>query len=453
MPAKVALIVFFGFIGFLFWQDWRRRSGVSWALWIPTAWLLIWASRPLSSWLNLQEGEVMIDEMEGNTTDRNFFLLLIIGAIIVLARRKIDWGKVYRENVWLFLLYGYLGLSVLWSDFTFVSFKRWFKDFGNVLMVLVVLTDRYPLEAMKTLFARAAYVLVPVSVLFIKYFPEFGRGYNELTGDSYFHGATRGKNELGAMLLVFILFNAWKLIQMLRESAWKFRRTQVLTQVALIIMALWLVRMARSATALACVAVGGAAIAALSTNYVRQRLKSMLNLCIAGGVALMLLSMFVDLKGEVAIMLGRDPTLHGRTGVWETVLAEKTDPFIGTGYSSFWLGGRSAKISARRLYTVNLNQAHNGYLEMYLNGGLIGVLLLIMMLGSAARRLSWQMLSDPDWAGLKFVMCCIVIIYNWSEDAFFRSGPIWFTTIVACLSFLPRANSASAAESHLKAAA
>jgi exopolysaccharide production protein ExoQ len=453
MSAKLALIAHFLLIAAFLWVEWRRRPGVSGALWIPVAWVVIFASRPVSAWLNLQGGGVAIDEMEGNSTDRNFFLFLIFAAIFVLSRRSINWNALIENNRWLVLLYAYLGISILWSDYSFVSLKRWIKDFGNVLMVLVMLTDPRPLEAVKTLFARAAFFLIPVSVLFIKYFPEFGRGFNELTGQMYFHGATRGKNELGATILVLTLFNAWKLAQLLRQGGWKFRRTEVLVQVLLMVMALYLFRMARSATSLACVMVGAAAITALNMDFVRQRLKGLLNLCMVAGVFLMLLSTVVDLKGNIAIMLGRDPTLHGRTGVWENVLGEKTNPLIGTGYSSFWLGGRAAKISARQGYTVHLNQAHNGYLEMYLNGGAIGVFLLIGLLASTMRRLSRQMLVDPDWSGLKLVLCGIVMIYNWSEDAFFRSGPLWFATIVACVNYGRVIGVNTAAKPELKAAA
>jgi exopolysaccharide production protein ExoQ len=42
-------------------------------------------------------------------------------------------------------------------------------------MALVLLTEPDPEEALVRMMKRSAYVLLPVSVLFIKYYPELGR--------------------------------------------------------------------------------------------------------------------------------------------------------------------------------------------------------------------------------------------------------------------------------------
>ena len=76
-------------------------------------------------------------------------------------------------------------LAILWSDFQFVAFKRWIKILGHPIMALVVLTDPDPIEALRRLFKRAAFVLVPMSILFIKYFPEYGRGFDQWTGERH----------------------------------------------------------------------------------------------------------------------------------------------------------------------------------------------------------------------------------------------------------------------------
>ena len=35
-------------------------------------------------------------------------------------------------------------MSFCWSDFPFVAFKRWFRDLGNYLVILVVLVRSAP---------------------------------------------------------------------------------------------------------------------------------------------------------------------------------------------------------------------------------------------------------------------------------------------------------------------
>ena len=81
---------------------------------------------------------------------------------------------------------------------------------------------------------------------------------------------------------------------------------------------------------------------------------------------------------------GRDATFTGRTGLWETLLQEPINPLIGVGYASFWLGERLERFWAMYPTSPPI-EAHNGYLEVYLNLGLIGVCLLAGVLWRGLR--------------------------------------------------------------------
>ena len=59
-------------------------------------------------------------------------------------------------------------VSILWSDFPLVSFKRWVKTAGTVTMALVLLTDPASLEALEAIFRRTVYILIPFSVILVK---------------------------------------------------------------------------------------------------------------------------------------------------------------------------------------------------------------------------------------------------------------------------------------------
>jgi O-antigen ligase len=89
---------------------------------------------------------------------------------------------------------------------------------------------------------------------------------------------------------------------------------------------------------------------------------------------------------------GRDATLTGRTGIWETVLSEPINPLIGSGYASFWLGERLQRIWAMYPNTP-LIQAHNGYIEVYLNLGLFGLALLCGVLWTGLKRARGRLFS------------------------------------------------------------
>src|SRR2546425_9443482 len=198
MPPPLALVLTLLFILYLFKRDSRQQYKASSALWIPCTWMMIIGSRSVSQWLNLGPPLQSPDDLlEGSPIDRAVFLLFIVAGLVVLWRRHISWSAVFRNNVWLTLFFLYCGLSILWSDFPFVASKRWIKALGEPMMALMVLTERDPVKAVETVIKRCAYVFIPLSILFIKYYPHLGKGYSEWGGAAYYTGVTTNKNYLG----------------------------------------------------------------------------------------------------------------------------------------------------------------------------------------------------------------------------------------------------------------
>jgi len=85
----------------------------------------------------------------GNPIEALIAFILFFAAFLILQRRRFPWGSLPYLNVAFFLLLAYLALSVLWSPYPFVAFKRWFKEFGNVLIALVILTEKDPAESLR----------------------------------------------------------------------------------------------------------------------------------------------------------------------------------------------------------------------------------------------------------------------------------------------------------------
>jgi exopolysaccharide production protein ExoQ len=81
---------------------------------------------------------------------------------------------------------------------------------------------------------------------------------------------------------------------------------------------------------------------------------------------------------------GRDATFTGRTGLWETVLQEPINPLVGVGYANFWLGERLTRFWAMYPTSPPI-QSHNGFIEVYLNLGLIGLCLIVGVLWRGLR--------------------------------------------------------------------
>jgi len=431
MPPSVALVLFTGFVLWLFARERARRAVVSPAAWIAVIWITILGSRPASLWFGIgKQGVSSGDFMEGSPVDRLIFLLLIVAGMLVLAKRRVKWRHIINSNKLLFAFFLYCGISVLWSDYSFVSFKRWFKDLGNVVIVLVVLSEEKPIEALKSVLLRCAFLLIPYSMLLYKYYPELGRFYYGVHAQSVsFTGVTLGKNELGATLLNCILVLMWSWLYRPGKLKVPFAKSEVLDYGILLVMACWLMAGADSSTSLGCTLVGGAVVFGAKSPAILKRMKYLWFYLLGAVVVVMVL------KGPVAGLFGRDATLTGRTDIWEKVLDQNTNPILGAGYYSFWLGDRTEQVS--RDYYYRLNEAHNGYLETYLDLGLIGVALLIGTLLAAGGKIKEEVMRGDRQAILRLAVLVAGVIYNLTESSFNRLSIEWFGVLLAIV-FYPR---------------
>jgi exopolysaccharide production protein ExoQ len=281
-----------------------------------------------------------------------------------------------RNNQWLTIFLLYCFVSIVWSDFPFVAFKRWIKILGHPIMALVLLTEPDPEEALTRLMKRCAYVIVPISILFIKYYPQWGRGFDLWTGGAMNTGITTSKNALGYDCMILGLFFFWHLLRTWRTGRSIARRNELLLAAGFLIMIWWLFSMAQSSTSLVSLLLGVAIMAALGLRFVNKRLIG--TYVVVGIVIYVLAEATFGISGRVIELLGKSPTLTDRTVLWEDVLKVKINPIFGAGFESFWLGERYQKFAESRWWQPN--QAHNGYLETYLNLGVVGVFLLIGML-------------------------------------------------------------------------
>ena len=176
MPPTLALVLTLGLIVFLFRRDFREKPNVTGALWLPILWMLIMASRPPTAWLRIAGLSIVGGSWEeGNPLDAVLFLLLTLTGIFVLYRRRVSLSEIVNGNVWLTVFVLYCFVAILWSEFPLVGFKRWIKVLGHPVMALVIFSEPDPKEAFLRVLKRVAYVVLPVSILWLKYYPELGR--------------------------------------------------------------------------------------------------------------------------------------------------------------------------------------------------------------------------------------------------------------------------------------
>lgn len=412
--------------------DPARGPKTSFAVWIPVIHFFIIASRLPSQWLGGQADFSAQAMEEGNALDRNIYLCLIVVAVIVLIARSFDWAGAVMGNraLSLFLLFGLV--SLVWSDFPFVAFKRWFRDVGQYLTILVAVTDPRPADAIRQMFRRLYFLLLPLCILMNKYYPELSKQYDHWTGQGYFVGATTSKNMLGLVCLTSGLFFAWDTLTLLRDRSQSTSKSAIALNLMFFGMAVWLLIVADSATSRVCLVLGCAVLLLAHTKAVVKR-RRLLTVSVFVGCILYEVLAFVvgvDINALVAQAVGRDPTLTGRVFIWETLLNMDINPLLGTGYENFWLGERLAWVWKQN---GTINEAHNGFLHIYLNLGLIGVSLLGFVLASAYYRICKRLSEEPlGFHTLGLAVWAVLVFYNTTEVAF-PTGLLWFTVVPSAL--------------------
>jgi exopolysaccharide production protein ExoQ len=397
--------------------DPAEDSKISLALWVPVLSMIIAGSRNPSQWLSGQVGMSIAGFEEGNSLDRTISSVLILLAIAILMSRSFKWGGFFALNLPLIAFVSFALVSACWSDFPVVTLKRWFRDLGNYLVIFVVLSDPRPLEAVRVVLRRLSYWLVPLSILLIKYYSNLGRRYSIWTGSVEYVGAATSKNMLGLVCLISGLFFFWDTVTRWPEH--KRRRTKriILVNFAFIAMTLWLLHLAHSTTSNVCLFLGCLVIAAAHSRVFRRN-SMILKLMIPASFCLYLILDFaLDMNGSMAGAVGKDPTLTDRTHIWAFLLAMHTNPLVGTGYQTFWIGPR-LEYFWKNSGLGHLNEAHNGYLEVYLELGLVGVALLIGLLVASYLAICRKLTLHPSLAILGLAAWLALIFYNMSEAAF-----------------------------------
>jgi exopolysaccharide production protein ExoQ len=424
----------------LFWFDPAKEPKVSAGLWVPLTFLFFMASRQPTQWLDGQmannpgivpaaNAAVLSNALEeGDSLNRTVSLVLFLLGIAILVSRSFRWGNFFRKN-WALTAYLLFALvSVLWSDFPFPAFRKWFRDLGNYVMVLVVISDSHPLEALSTLLRRVGYLLIPLCVVLIKYFPDLAKQYDSWTGENSYCGAATSKNMLGILCLVCGIYFFWDTVVRWPHRKDRSQKRVIRVNAVLTYLTWWLLITCNSATSRTCLIIACLVILAAHSKAI-QRQPKILSVAIPVIFLTYILLFFgLGLSGVFAGAVGRT-SLSGRPEIWQLVLSQQTNPLLGTGYESFWLGPR-----VQRIWSAGwaINEAHNGYLEAYLNLGYVGLFLLFLFVAAVYRNICKKLRPSSSTGSFSLAIWTAFVFHN-STEADFRTGLMWLVFVLAAL--------------------
>ncbi|WP_232547761.1 O-antigen ligase family protein [Propioniciclava soli] len=143
--------------------------------------------------------------------------------------------------------------------------------------------------------------------------------------------------------------------------------------------------------------------------------------------------------GAILELLGRDPSLTGRVPIWNVVrfaIAER--PVTGYGWDALWIAGSPTTQRFWAMhYDVPFHHAHNGYLDLAAQIGIVGLVLALVFVGSLLFRTLPQFLAEPT-APVGWLLALVVVLLSYNATEVVGFTNVTWVVLVAGSAILSR---------------
>jgi len=163
----------------------------------------------------------------------------------------------------------------------------------------------------------------------------------------------------------------------------------------------------------------------------------------AAGLVCVAVALVIWPFDELLETLVGDPTLTGRDGIWQYVISKFAEnPIGGTGYGAIWQIGSQIQGDLKEMgIFLVFNEAHNGYLEITAQLGIIGALGLLMFLATSLFNTFsyWVTLERLSFHGAGALMVYLfagLALSNITESLYFQAGMGSFGTLIFLAAFV-----------------
>ena len=350
-------------------------------------------------------------------------LLYVLCFVIITRSRKEIAAPKISFPVELVLLYAFLLLTIIWSDYRLSSFKRYILLIG--LLLIAILSSK--LSMVNKSFARivdkpfAAFMLLgAVAAVAL---PNLA-----FDSDGALRAFTTHKNTWGQfMLLCAIIFLNNILTRNGRRSIY----------IPFLMVALAMLYLSKSATSLLSFAVSSFCVLLVygfSSKNLAGKLIVLMGVLV-GAVGVLVYSVlhgalpFDALIEMVYKVTDKSSTLTGRTQLWQLMWAEIVrHPMLGTGFGGFWVGqdGPSGALG-RRLDWGPPTQAHNGYIDGLNEIGAVGMLLFtVVIIGHLYRCFRLYAVGMKDHFLLHLAIVVSFMVSNYAESSLIQGTNLWW---------------------------
>ncbi|NVK57354.1 MAG: O-antigen ligase family protein [Alteromonadaceae bacterium] len=309
--------------------------------------------------------DVFATSAAGSIANQIVGTLLLLMSLLLLLKVKIVQISLFIKHFWLWgLLIFWFVLSTYWSYAPPVTFRRVIAFTTLVLTaycLVQIFTPKSLLIALVVTVTLAATIgLIEAIISPQNAFISVGHRAGAFTG-MYFDKNAGARLYANIILIIFGLE--------LYKKRWGIIALSILTLCLL---------MSRSATSLVIVVTGCSLIFLfkyMQSRNTQQNLVRLITIAILLSIAAyVILALYEFILG----LLGRDPDLTDRTIIWELMQRYiEAEFFKGYGFGAFWASDAVSEFINRWGFIGN---AHSGYYEALLHGGIIALVLVISIL-------------------------------------------------------------------------
>jgi exopolysaccharide production protein ExoQ len=399
--------------------------------------LLIWTEKVFTviSLIHYSGGPLLVILSNGVSEgeegdDATFALINIIFSVIYIITfclLLLRWKKVVTviaSNRLVWLLIGLAISSIFWSASPDLTKTRIVALIGTTMLSLY-LASRYSLKEQLQLLGWTFGTIIIFSIIFSIILPKYGQMSGVHVGA--WRGIYNHKNVLGKMMVFSSI-----VFSLLALKAQKQRWAML----GLLGMSVTLIIFSRASAPLLNLFIIWIALFAL--HILRWNYLFMIPALIGiASVGIVIYTVLSTNAAQVVGAFGKDLTLTGRTNFWPLILDKIWEnPVLGYGFGAFWRGLEGPSAYIWNSSTFKSPNAHNGYLDLCLDLGLVGLsIYLIKFITSFQKSLAYvRLVNTPDgfWPTLLF---CYIILANLTETSLMmQNNLLWVMQVSTFLS-------------------
>lgn len=375
-----------------------------------------------NSLMSLDLEQALHDQSGSSSFKQLFWAAMFIYSSILFFIFNGQFKKSKALYTFIFLMI-YCFLSLLWSEEVLLSFKRFILQIMvvmSLLFSLVIVSDE---EKIHRVIYSFFLFLLAYNVFFILFFSQYA-----FDSAGTLTGIYKGKNYLGFVSVIAFIVS-YSMYNLLRYEKSIYKRIAIFSTVSWFVILL----LSMSKT---CISI---AFLFYFFWFVKNKQRSKVDVLLIIAILFFVISFYLilpiisfSLQGDLGYyfdLIFGHIDLTGRGEIWALSFSAIEENFyFGNGYGAYWgVGNIPLAFDIRDSYLRFINQSHNGYLDLYLQIGFIGLVIFSLLL---------YLFVCSNYGKLPFYLKYVFIfslIHNFTESSLLRDTHfVWFFLLI-CL--------------------